>query len=152
MDNNDKENDSWMGISALTYFKLLSVHAEQSFIGYLREREHDEELANSMYVLLYLSKIKSHIPVTELMNTGRSRSTVFNHVKKLIQLELLDQTTDPFDRRLTLISMSEKGKALFDSTQDIREKVWQELFSGITEEEHKILMILLEKAARSKFG
>lgn len=71
--------------------------------------------------------------------------TVTQIVDKLVSIELLERVRDEEDRRLVMVSITEKGKVLIKMAQDRRRESFKWWLEKLNSEEQKELTNLLEK-------
>lgn len=75
----------------------------------------------------------------------RDKSTVTALVNKLIKLGYIQKTPDSHDSRITLISLTKKGRGLKDDLIDISEKLLSKVYRNISAKEKAVLITLLTK-------
>ncbi len=75
----------------------------------------------------------------------KDKSTITALINKLIALDYVKKDKDRKDNRISIISLSEKGKALKPLFKEISEKLREKAYQGISEQEKEILNILLMK-------
>jgi len=83
---------------------------------------------------------------------GVTSSNVTGIVDHLVEQELVSRTENPEDRRVLLLSVTEKGKALLNSLRESRTKQMSEVLSHLSAEELSILargFTILVKAAEA---
>ena len=76
---------------------------------------------------------------------GINPSSLSEQINRLEADRYIERTANPEDRRSTLISLTEKGKARAYEVQDERQRTANELFANLTEEEKDTLLALLDK-------
>jgi len=79
----------------------------------------------------------------------KDKSTITSLINKLIVLGYVEKKKDMADNRISIISLTEKGKALKSSFMEISEILITKAYQGISEQEKKILNILLVKLNKS---
>ena len=79
----------------------------------------------------------------------KDKSTITSLINKLIVLDYVMKKKDMDDNRISIISLTAKGKALKSSFLEISEKLTIKAFQGISEQEKEILNILLAKLNKS---
>lgn len=84
--------------------------------------------------------------LTEIMRVNASSMSEF--IGHLESDGYVERNVDPSDKRATLISLTEKGRARACELQDERKEKMDRLFSPLTEEEKKELFRLLDKLQR----
>ncbi len=75
----------------------------------------------------------------------RDPSTVTSLVKKLIKFGYISSTKNPDDGRSSLISLTDKGKALGPCFKEISEEMFSIEYRGISEEERKMFVDILKR-------
>jgi DNA-binding MarR family transcriptional regulator len=75
----------------------------------------------------------------------RDKSTVTILVDKLVALGYVEKSRDITDQRITLIKLTERGKALRPDLEDISRKLLATVYEGISEGEKQILIEILTK-------
>jgi MarR family transcriptional regulator, organic hydroperoxide resistance regulator len=81
--------------------------------------------------------------LSEIIN--RDKSTVTALVNKLINSGYILKRTHEADSRSSIISLTEKGRAMQKSFWDVSEALRKKAYQGLTEEEMETLMHLLTK-------
>ena len=76
---------------------------------------------------------------------GINPSSLSEQINRLEADRYIERTANPEDRRSTLISLTEKGRARAYEVQDERQSTAAELFANLTEEEKDTLLELLNK-------
>ena len=71
--------------------------------------------------------------------------TVSRHVDRMEALGFVKRCPDPEDRRVRLLKLTEKGKALLPGMQEIAAKIFAEAQEGLTEDERASLLKGLER-------
>jgi len=79
----------------------------------------------------------------------KDKSTITSLIKKLIALDYVEKQKDMNDNRISMISLTAKGKALKASFLEISGKLVTRAYQGISEQEKEILNILLTKLNKS---
>ena len=75
-------------------------------------------------------------------------STMSEFISHLESDGYVERNVDPSDKRATLITLTEKGRARAHELQDERKEKLDQLFSPLTEDEQKELFRLLNKLQR----
>lgn len=99
-----------------------------------------------LYVLLFLRNNPGYDTardITELR--GMVKSQVSQAVEVLADRGLLSRQSDPEDRRLVHLILTESGQALGQSAQRLQSACYARLLQGFTPEEEACLETLLEK-------
>ncbi len=79
----------------------------------------------------------------------KDKSTITSLINKLIALDYVEKRKDMADNRISIISLTEKGKALKSSFMEISKKLITKAYQGVSEQEKEILNILLAKLNQS---
>ena len=79
----------------------------------------------------------------------KDKSTITSLIHKLIDLGYVEKKKDISDSRISIISLTAKGKALKPLFMDISDKLGKKAFQGVSEQEREILNILLAKLNKS---
>jgi len=75
----------------------------------------------------------------------KDKSTITSLINKLITLGYVEKKKDMADNRISIISLTVKGKALKQLFMEISKKLVTKAFRFISEQEKEILNILLAK-------
>ena len=70
-------------------------------------------------------------------------------VRRLVQTALVQRTTHPQDSRVTLLSLTDEGRELYDSLAESQIRRLALLLSGLNAEEQEQFLGLLERAVRA---
>lgn len=76
-----------------------------------------------------------------------SLPAVTGFVDKLSKLQYVERCSDPNDRRVSIINLTESGKVALDTIQNIREQRMAKVFSSFDENELKDYLRLMKKLA-----
>jgi len=99
-------------------------------------------------ILMILVKHETGMHQKELAEEMKIRpSSLSELIDKLEADRYVERNADPLDRRSTLITLTEKGKARAFEAEDIRQNMAEERFAVLNEEEKQTLLTLLEKIA-----
>ncbi|BAJ31969.1 putative MarR family transcriptional regulator [Kitasatospora setae KM-6054] len=77
---------------------------------------------------------------------GVAPRTMTSLVEGLEKRGLVDRTTDPADRRVTLVTVSTRGQALMRRIEEARDAFAAEIFSPLSAADRSALLALLGKA------
>ena len=103
-------------------------------------------LAPSHGDILYLLLQEERLNMSEIADRiHRRKPTVTVLVDKLIQAGYVEKQVDHEDERVHLISLTDKGSALKPTVDQISNDLLETVFTGFSEEEKAILMMLLSK-------
>ena len=79
----------------------------------------------------------------------KDKSTITSLINKLIALDYVEKKKDMNDNRISIISLTAKGKDLKSLFMEISEKLITKAFQDISEQEKEILNILIVKLNNS---
>jgi MarR family transcriptional regulator, organic hydroperoxide resistance regulator len=100
-------------------------------------------------ILVALVK-KSQLTMKDLIEiTGKDKSTITALVDKLVNVGYIEKIKSSEDTRITLISLSEKGKSIIPQLKIISEKLLSRIYKGISEEEKMIVLDVLSKIEKN---
>jgi DNA-binding MarR family transcriptional regulator len=103
-------------------------------------------LAPSHGDILYVLFFKGPLSMRELAAIiHRRKPTVTTLVNKLMQMGYVQKRTDPEDERVSIISLTRKGKDLKETLVRISGSLVSHVYQGFSTDEKKTLMGLLEK-------
>lgn len=71
--------------------------------------------------------------------------TVSRHVDRMEKAGFIERNPDPQDRRVWLLNLTDKGKALLPGMREIAQRIFVEAQEGLSENERAILMSGLEQ-------
>ncbi|MBQ1447444.1 MAG: winged helix DNA-binding protein, partial [Solobacterium sp.] len=77
-------------------------------------------------------------------------SSISELIDKLEADRYIERTVDPADKRATIITLTEKGKARAYEVMDERQATAAEVFRNLSEEEKQTLLVLLDKITADK--
>ncbi|MGO3449652.1 MarR family winged helix-turn-helix transcriptional regulator [Kluyvera intermedia] len=127
-------------------------------IGVMNQPVRDEQLLQAagvkldqiLFPLLVAIGRRGPIGVVELAdNLGRDYTTVSRQVKKLEALELAHKQPNAQDRRISEVTLSEQGRAIFDAIAIARQKLMNQVLVAWSPEEVEALFTLTRKYADS---
>ena len=127
-------------------------------IGVMNQPVRDEQLLQAagvkldqiLFPLLVTIGRRGPIGVVELAdNLGRDYTTVSRQVKKLEALELAHKQPNAQDRRISEVTLSEQGRAIFDAIAIARQKLMNQVLAAWSPEEVEALFTLTRKYADS---
>jgi len=78
-------------------------------------------------------------------NINKDRSTVTTLINKLLKFGYVQTRKNPEDSRSSLVSLTEKGRALKPGVMKISEKVFETLYADIDDEEREVFRKVLTK-------
>lgn len=101
---------------------------------------------NILYQLSLTDKMRLH-ELSEKINRDKSTTTVL--VRKLEQQGLVQTQSEPDDKRVKLISLTQKGRDYNDLTARISVELADTFFEGFTEDEKNTLAALLSRVEKN---
>jgi len=93
-------------------------------------------------VLYHKGALKVQEIIEKTLSTGGNMTVV---IENLVKDDLVMRFKDPEDKRVNLISITDKGKALIDSIFPSHIENINEIFNVLTEEEKKSLITISKK-------
>jgi MarR family transcriptional regulator, 2-MHQ and catechol-resistance regulon repressor len=93
-------------------------------------------------VLYHKGALRVQEIIEKTLSTGGNMTVV---IENLVKDELVMRYKDPEDKRVSLVSITDKGKAIIDSIFPKHVENINEIFSTLTAEEKKNLISLLKK-------
>ena len=143
----DKEKNTYGELVDLNLKTLIAL-SRCTYNVHKREYKTIKEggLTVSQFAVLEILYHKGDLRVCEIMDkilsTGGNMTVVIDN---LVKGNLVKRCTDPKDRRVNLISITEEGKSLISDIFPIHLENINEIFSNLTSEEKKNLISLLKK-------
>ncbi|MBQ4237590.1 MAG: MarR family transcriptional regulator, partial [Treponema sp.] len=90
--------------------------------------------------ILYLLSIEKQLSKKEIaQKINRDKSTATVLIRRLIDEGLVEETSSPDDNRIKLISLTDKGKKLNDTTSGISKSLLEVCYRGFSDEEKSTL-------------
>ena len=97
-------------------------------------------------ILSVLYKEDNGLMMKDIANLiGKNKSTVTELVNKLLKLGYIKKEKSQTDKRVTLISLTEKGKSIRDTFDTISQNLVKTAYQGFTNEEEETFLRLLKK-------
>lgn len=97
-------------------------------------------------ILSVLYKEDNGLMMKEIANLiGKNKSTVTELVNKLVKLGYIKKEKSQADKRVTLISLTEKGKSIRDTFDTISQNLVKTAYQDFTDEEEETFLRLLKK-------
>ena len=127
-------------------------------IGVMNQPARDEQLLQAagvqleqlLFPLLVAIGRRGPIGVVELAdNLGRDYTTVSRQVKKLEAQSLALKQPNALDRRISEVTLSEEGRAIFDAIAVARQRLMNQVLATWSPEEVEALFRLTRKYADS---
>lgn len=96
--------------------------------------------------ILWALYTQGELPMNKLADMiKRDKSTVTALVNKLIEIGYVQRRTSDSDSRISMISLTEKGRSVKQHFYDVSEALRKKAYKGLSEEEKKTLMDLLDR-------
>ena len=145
--------------SAHNKYDITEFHgALLDIIGVMNQPVRDEQLLQTagvqldqiLFPLLVAIGSCGPVGVVELAdNLGRDYTTVSRQVKKLEAQSLAHKQPNAQDRRISEVTLSEQGRAIFDAIAVARQKLMNQVLAAWSPEEVAALFRLTRKYADS---
>ena len=145
--------------SAHNKYDITEFHgALLDIIGVMNQPVRDEQLLQAagvqldqiLFPLLVAIGSCGPVGVVELAdNLGRDYTTVSRQVKKLEAQSLAHKQPNAQDRRISEVTLSEQGRAIFDAIAVARQKLMNQVLAAWSPEEVAALFRLTRKYADS---
>lgn len=119
--------------------------ANEFIVSELEARGHHGLAPSHGDILSVLFKLGEQTMTEISLKIGKERSTVTTLIDKLIKLGYVTTKKYEEDNRLTIVSLTNKGKELEPDFIEISEKLYNKQYNNMTEEEKNIFRILLDK-------
>ena len=117
-----------------------------SFLTRELARRNLKGIAPSHGDILWALFTHGNLPMKKLSEIiNRDKSTVTALVNKLIKSGYIERRTHESDSRSSIISLTEKGRAMQKNFWDVSEALRKKAYQGLTDEEMETLMTLLAK-------
>lgn len=98
------------------------------------------------FFILHTLFYKEKCMVSELGNVmGLTSGAITTSINKLEEMDYIVRDRDQKDRRVVWVSLTNAGKESIQNIIDERNKVWNEHFLKLTEDEQKQLLVLVNK-------
>ncbi len=108
--------------------------------------KHHRRFPRERILAMILAKGDQGVHQKELAEEMRiNPSSISELIDKLEADRYLERTVDPADKRATLITLTDKGKARAYEVIDERTARAEEVFKNLTEDEKQTLLVLLDK-------
>jgi DNA-binding MarR family transcriptional regulator len=93
---------------------------------------------------------KSQLTMKDLITiTGKDKSTITSLVDKLVSIGYIEKIKNNNDARITIISLTEKGKSVIPQLKIISDKLLSRIYKGILEEEKNIVVDILTRIEKN---
>jgi DNA-binding MarR family transcriptional regulator len=110
------------------------------------KKHHIDGIAPSHGEILGALLFRGRLQMKEIAEIiDKDKSTITALINKLIALDYVQKNRDANDNRISIISLTEKGKALKPSFQAISKKLRTRAYENISEKKKQILYDLLMK-------
>lgn len=123
------------------WIELFMHRSMRSYMYYAREKG----LSRSMIGTLFHLSHRDHAGVTDLSeHLGVSSAAASQMLERLVDEGMIQRSEDPDDRRMKLISLTEKGSRVIKESVSARLGWLDELTTNFTEEEKKQITSAME--------
>jgi len=117
-------------------FLLSKVHQLMGRVFNRLLKEHDIELNSAQGRILFVLWERDGIPITELAQaTMLSKSTLTSMLDRLEEAGHLRREPSPEDRRVTLITLTERNRLLRDRYDRVSKEMTELFYEGFSPEE-----------------
>ena len=125
--------------------KMIRANRLHRSLAEKRNREADIH-RNQQHILLYLSKSETPPSQKELAAVFEvTPAAIAMSLKKMEQKGLIERVPSPDDTRVNLITVSDKGKAIMESSRRFFEQTDLAMIEGLTREEFEVISGALDK-------
>ncbi len=134
-------------------FLLSKVHQLMGRVFNRLLREHGIELNSAQGRILFVLWERDGIPITELAQaTMLSKSTLTSMLDRLEEADHLRREPSPEDRRVTLITLTEKNRLLKDRYDRVSKEMTEHFYEGFSTEEVDSFEDYLRRVLRNLSG
>ncbi|MCT4597023.1 MAG: MarR family transcriptional regulator [Vallitalea sp.] len=97
-------------------------------------------------ILTVLYENNNKLTMKEIANkVGKDKSTITSLINKLIKLGYVTKETNPKDKRVSFIILTDKGKSIESKYNKICDEVSLTAYNGFSDEEKEVFLKLLKK-------
>lgn len=131
----------------IVYFISKTKKKMTKFIeNKLKENDINEIVPSYGNILTALYNNDGKLSMKDIGNlVGKDKSTITALVNKLLQLGYIKKDKCNEDKRVTFITLTEKGKELEGKFENISNEVYKTAYKGFSNEEKEIFLRLLKK-------
>ncbi len=123
----------------------INYKADRFLMQELRNRG-QKGLAPSHGEILGALLMKGKLQMKDLVTVlEKDKSTITALVNKLVKLGYVKKSSDPDDKRVSYISLTQKGKSFRPDFMEISKKLRKQAYRNITDDEKDTLFKLLNK-------
>jgi DNA-binding MarR family transcriptional regulator len=126
---------------SLRFFNALKVFKKKIDL-----RDEIYNLTIGQMEILHFIKNKKHVPMKDIADflaiTPPSATSLINN---LVLNDIVERSYDKSDRRMILLSITEKGQKIFEKAKKERSAVFEKILSNLNEEEKNSLLSILKK-------
>jgi DNA-binding MarR family transcriptional regulator len=136
----------------LDHFLLYQLSVAAGSSGGLLTRALDAELQLSLAewrVILIVGEIPNLSNDAVAARTTMDKARVSRAIARLVSMGILNREVDDSDRRLIALSLTSQGRAIFQASMDIGEKVEARFLAPLSKSERAILFELLIKLSKT---
>lgn len=143
----DNDNPNYNNTDNLNLKALIALSRSAQYVHKLEYKTIKEGgLTVSQFAVLEILYHKGDLRVSEILDkilaTGGNMTVVIDNLAKE---KLVIRSTDPADKRVNLICLTEKGRDLISSIFPGHAQNINDIFSTLTDDEKKQLITLLKK-------
>lgn len=131
----------------IVYFISRTKQKMTAFlIKQLRQKQMDHLIPSHGNILTVLYENGEQMALNEISRRiGRDKSTVTPLVNRLVELGYVTKEPCAEDRRITLVRLTDAGRALKPRFDEISRSIYQTAYRGFSEEEKQTFLRLLKK-------
>ena len=108
-------------------------------------RDGQDYLMEHFIILMLLSQKKTIKQNEITLDIIRNKATVTRAVDKLVERGLVRRTTDPQDRRINILEITDSGQAVFTRLERIYENIKKKIHAGISQDEIDRCVTMFER-------
>lgn len=138
------------GINTETLFEVSEV-VRQLLVRVRRNlaksvSEHQISLSvQAVHILILINRPDMNSPMKLACQSGYDKAVITRIVKQLMQDRLVNKQPDQHDKRSVHLTLTDKGKTLFEQLNVVRLEAHQEIFAPLTNDELHQVKNLLQK-------
>jgi len=124
--------------------KWLDVSMHQSMQSFFRYAKQNNISVSQVGALFHINA-RGMCGVTDISERLSVTSAAASQmIDRLVQLDLLERTEDPNDRRVRRLSLTDQGRIILDESMLARQSWIEEIVNSLNEEEQALVFAALE--------
>jgi DNA-binding MarR family transcriptional regulator len=125
-----------------------AFHSSMQKMGHVIQAQMKTDLTGPQYYILKMLHLKGTVTASELAHAMSVKpSAVTAMIDRLYKGDYVLRERDEKDRRVVFISLTDKGRAVYEKAERNRKKVMAHFFSFLEQEELESLVSIYEKLA-----